>query len=150
MIDWCLANGINQLIIGHNDGWKNGIELVKQTNQQFVSIPHNKLISQLVYKAQIVGIDVVITEESYTSQASFLHGDPLSKYGDKAPKFSGKRTSRGLYKSDKGILNADINGSLNIIRKVKSNAFDGYDLKALPFMPLVLDPLRTHDFLQVV
>jgi IS605 OrfB family transposase len=150
VIDWCLANGINQLIIGKNDGWKNGIELGKKTNQQFVSIPHNKLISQLVYKAHLVGIDVVITEESYTSKASFLHADPLPKYGDKAPKFSGKRTSRGLYKSDKGILNADINGSLNIIRKVKSNAFDGYDLKALPFMPLVLDPLRTHDFLQVV
>lgn len=58
-------------------------------------------------------------------------------------------TSRRIYKSELGLLNADVNGSYNIIRKVKSNAFDGYDLKALPFMPSVLDPLRTHDFLQV-
>ena len=100
----------------------------------------------LVYKAQLVGIDVIITEESYTSKSSFLDNDPLPKYGEKKPKFSGKRVKRGLYRSGDGMLiNADVNGSYNIIRKVKSNAFDGYDLKALPFMPVTYDPLRTHN-----
>ncbi len=124
----------------------------KRNNQQFVNVPHAKLIYQIVYKAALVGIEVLVTEESYTSQASFLHFDPIPKYGDKKPKFSGKRVCRGLYKSDLGIINADINGSYNIIRKqVKSNTvFDSHDLKALPFMPSVLNPLRTHDFLQIV
>ena len=34
----------------------------------------------LTYKAELIGIRVVLTEESYTSQASFLDGDPLPTY----------------------------------------------------------------------
>ena len=100
-----------------------------------------------------MGIEVILTEESYTSKSSFLDNDHLPKYGDKKPKFSGTRVKRGLYKSLSGrLINADVNGALNMIRKVKSNAFNSYDLKALPFMPVTLDPLRTHntDFLQVL
>jgi putative transposase len=153
VIDWCLANQINQIIIGKNEGWKQSINIGKKNNQQFVNVPHAKLIDQIVYKATLIGIGVVTTEESYTSQASFLHFDPIPKYGEKKPVFSGKRVCRGLYKSELGILNADVNGSYNIIRKqVKSNAFDSHDLKALPFMPSVLDPLRTRNvnFIQLV
>lgn len=149
VVDWCLKHGINTLIIGKNQGWKNGIDIGNKNNQQFVSVPHARLINQIVYKANLVGISVILTEESYTSQSSFLSRDPLPKYGDKKPQFSGKRVCRGLYVSDQGILNADVNGSLNIIRKVKPNAFS-YGLKGLPFSPVTLDPLRTHDFLQIV
>lgn len=138
------------MIIGKNEGWKNGIELGKKTNQQFVNVPHSKLIWMLTYKAELAGINVVRTEESYTSQSSFLDGDPLPRYGEKKPKFSGRRVKRGLYKASSGqLLNADVNGSLNIIRKVKPDVFD-QGLKALPFMPSTLDPLRTHNFLQFV
>jgi putative transposase len=81
----------------------------------------------LAYKARLVGIKVVITEESYTSVASFLDGDSLPVYGTpnaKDVKFSGKRVKRGLYRSASGTrFNSDINGSLNIVRKVVPNAF---------------------------
>ena len=150
VIDWCLVNNIGTLIIGKNDGWKQLINTGKKNNQQFVNIPHAKLIEMIGYKAKLVGIKVILTEESYTSQSSFLDNDPLPKYGDKKPKFSGKRIVRGLYKASSGqLLNADVNGSLNIIRKVKPDVHD-QGLKGLPFSPVALDPLRTHDFLQIV
>jgi putative transposase len=81
----------------------------------------------LTYKAQLVGIKVLITEESHTSVSSFLDGDPLPVYGTaeaKTAKFSGRRVKRGLYKSLSGVkFNADVNGSYNIIRKVVPDAF---------------------------
>ena len=79
----------------------------------------------LQYKCKFEGINVVITEESYTSKSSFLDNDYLPVYnqGDnKEYKFSGRRVKRGLYKTSNGsLINADINGSLNIIRKVIPN-----------------------------
>jgi transposase len=81
----------------------------------------------LRYKAELLGIQVIEQEESYTSKASFIDLDPLPVYTDKQtekPLFSGKRVSRGLYKSGSGKrLNADVNGSLNILRKAVPNAF---------------------------
>ncbi|NEP79994.1 MAG: IS200/IS605 family element transposase accessory protein TnpB [Okeania sp. SIO3C4] len=110
---------IGQLIIGQSQNWKQGIKLGKKNNRQFVNIPHYKLIEMLRYKAQLRGIKEIITEESYTSQSSFLDGDDLPKYGDKKPKFSGKRVTRGLYKTrENKLLNADVKGSFNIIKKV--------------------------------
>jgi len=152
VVDWCLHHGITTLIIGKNNGWKQSISIGKKNNQQFVNVPHAKLIEQIAYKARLVGVEVIITEESYTSIASFLDLDNIPTYGDKqVRKFSGKRVKRGLYKAKEGkLINADVNGAYNIARKVKSNAFDSYDLKALPFMPSVLDPLRTRNFLQLV
>lgn len=159
VIDWCLINSIGTLVVGKNEQWKQSINIGKKNNQQFVNIPHSKLVEMLCYKGNLMGIEVVVTEESYTSQSSFLDFDPLPTYGDKKPKFSGKRVKRGLYKAKTGqCINADVNGSYNVIRKylqktkVKSNAFTSHDLKALPFMPVTFDPLRTHnfDFLQVL
>jgi len=50
----------------------------------------------------------------------------------------GKRVKRGLYKTSTGkTINADINGSLNIARKVIPNFMDG--IEGLPFIPVVLD-----------
>lgn len=159
VIDWCLMNNIGTLVIGKNDNWKQNINIGKKNNQQFVNIPHARLIEMICYKGELMGIKVAVVEESYTSQSSFLDFDPLPTYGEKKPLFSGKRVMRGLYKTAEGkLINADVNGAYNIIRKylqnekVKSNAFDGYDLMALPFMPVTLDPLRTHylNFLQVL
>jgi transposase len=88
-------------------------------------VPHARFIAMLTYKAELVGIHVTITEESYTSQASFLDADPLPVYGDAViPAFSGRRVTRGLYRAADGRpLNADVNGSYNIIRKGAPDAF---------------------------
>ncbi|MGD1702311.1 zinc ribbon domain-containing protein [Dapis sp. BLCC M229] len=141
-MDWCVNHEIGQLVIGHNHTWKQEVKLGKKNNQQFVNIPHYRLIEMLTYKAKLKGIKVIITEESYTSQSSCLDGDKLPKYGEKKPKFSGKRVTRGLYKTGENkLLNADVNGSLNIIKKVIPDVFD-QGIKGLPFNPVVVDPLR--------
>jgi hypothetical protein len=97
----------------------------KVSNQVLISL-HRKLI----YKAELVGIRVIITEESYTSKSSFLDYDPIPTYGQKDDpiKFSGSRIKRGLYKSANGtIINADVNGSYNILRKVFPTAIKPRD-----------------------
>ncbi len=138
IINWCVANDISTLVIGNNQGWKQGIKIGKRNNQQFTKIPHSKLINMLVYKGELAGIEVIVTTESYTSKASALDGDALPKYKpNNKYSFSGKRTKRGLYKTSTGrTINADTNGSLNIARKVIPNFMNG--IEALPFMPLVL------------
>jgi IS605 OrfB family transposase len=143
VIDWCLASGISQLIVGKNDGWKQDISIGKSNNQQFTAIPHARLIQMLEYKGALVGIKVITTEEAYTSKASALDDDALPKHLKAAPCFSGKRIKRGLYRSKTGkLINADVNGSLNIGRKVIPNFMEG--IEGLPFVPVVVDPLRMH------
>ncbi len=125
IINYLIENQIGKLIIGNNKGWKQSINLGKKNNQTFVQIPYFQLINMLKYKAELVGIEVIVTEESYTSQASFFDLDDIPKY-QKGIKhsFRGKRIKRGLYQSSSGKkLNADCNGSLNIIRKVVPDAF---------------------------
>src|SRR5216684_6856854 len=120
IIDLLVQEGIGVVVIGKNDGWKNEIEMGKRNNQHFVQIPHARFIQMLTYKAELVGISVKITEESYTSKASFLDRDPLPirNTGNGKHTFSGKRVERGLYRaSGKRYINADINGAGNIIRK---------------------------------
>jgi IS605 OrfB family transposase len=111
---------ITDLIIGHNKEWKQGTNLSKKTNQNFVSIPFNKFIDMLTYKCALEGISVHIIDESYTSKASFFDRDFIPDYRSAdlvKHKFSGRRKCRGLYKSKNFTLNADVNGSLNIMRK---------------------------------
>jgi len=121
-----VAEGIGTLAIGKNDGWKQEAHMGRRNNQNFVSVPHARFIEMLTYKAQLVGIQVKITEESYTSKASFLDADPLPVYGAQKtpPAFRGMRVKRGLYRAAGGRhINADVNGSYNIIRKVLPDAF---------------------------
>ena len=115
---------VSIVVIGNNSGWKNGINIGRRNNQNFVNIPHTKLFNQLLYKGLLNGIEVIFTEESYTSKASFFDKDELPIYGENDNyKFSGKRISRGLYKDSKGNLwNADLNGGGNIMRKVSDKA----------------------------
>ena len=111
---------IEKVFIGKNQGWKQEVSLGKQTNQTFTQIPFTTFISQLTYKCLARGIKVVEQEESYTSKASFLDNDeiPVYKNIQTKPQFSGKRISRGLYKAKDGsLLNADVNGSYNILVK---------------------------------
>jgi IS605 OrfB family transposase len=126
IINQLIHNNIGLLIIGKNEGWKENINIGKKNNQNFVSIPHCTFINQLIYKAQLVGIEVILQEESYTSKASFIDQDniPTYKKGTKHT-FSGKRIKRGLYKSKESIfINADLNGAYNILRKAVPNSFE--------------------------
>src|SRR5262249_11307293 len=112
-MDLLVAEGIGTLCISKNPLWKQRANLGTRTNQSFVSVPHARFIQMLTDKAELVGIQVGVTEESYTSRASFLDGDPLPIYGGaEAPSFSGRRVKRGLYRAADGWhINADANGS---------------------------------------
>ena len=70
IVDILRTKQIGTLVVGKNEQWKTEINLGKQTNQNFVSIPHARLIEMLEYKARLVGIKVILQEESYTSQAT--------------------------------------------------------------------------------
>lgn len=130
VIDLCKTNNIGVIIIGVNKGWKQDINIGSKNNQNFVSIPFSQLRQMIKYKAELCGITYIEQEESYTSKASFLDSDNIPVYKkEKEYTFSGKRIKRGLYKSKKGlIINADVNGSYNIIRKAIPNVFtDGIE-----------------------
>ncbi len=126
IMELLVAEGIGTLIIGKNPFWKQEAEMRKKDKQHFVQLPHARFVDMLCYKARLVGIQVILQEESYTSKASFLDHDPIPTYGEveQEPHFSGKRVKRGLYRaSGKRYLNADINGSYNILRKASPNGF---------------------------
>ena len=109
---------ISTVIIGKNIGWKNGINIGKRNNQNFVNIPYTTFINQLTYKCKLLGINVITREESYTSKASFLDYDTIPQYkNEDSHKFSGRRIKRGLYKGQTRTINADVNGAYNIMAK---------------------------------
>ena len=124
------------LVIGKNDGWKQEVNMGKRNNQQFVQIPHARFIEMLAYKAELVGIRVIITEESYTSKCSFLDNEPVKKQET----YAGKRVKRGLFRASNGRrINADVNGSYNIIRKAIPHSFSGrHGIEAVVVRPLRL------------
>lgn len=136
---------VEKVFIGKNIGWKQEVDLGKKTNQTFVNIPYNTFISQLTYKCKLRGIEVIEQEESYTSKASFVDQDEMPVYGEteEKPQFSGKRISRGLYKTKQGfLLNADVNGSYNILvkglatlGKLVNRALVSYHTRSLKLYP---------------
>lgn len=124
IIEWCISKDVSTIVIGSNKFWKQNINIGKVNNQTFTQIPFSLLIGYIENKANKVGIKVIRTEESYTSKASFLDLDDIPVY-DKSEAnkhiFSGKRISRGIYKSSNGFcFNADLNGAGNILRKYYS------------------------------
>jgi putative transposase len=130
VVDLLVAEGIGTLVLGKNPLWKTRVELGKKNNQEFVQIPHAKFLQLLTYKAQARGIRVIVTEESYTSKASFLDLDPLPTYDatqgaeqEEKPRFSGYRDGRWYRVKGRAPIHSDINGSFNIGRKVFPTAF---------------------------
>ncbi len=127
IIDLLVLEGIGTLVIGLNRLWKQEVNLGRRNNQGFVQIPHSRFIDMLTYKAHLVGIRVIVREESYTSQASFLDRDEIPTYDPVRTEkliFSGTREHRGLYRAKDGRrIQADIHGSYNILRKEFPNAF---------------------------
>lgn len=108
-------NNVGTLVCGRNKRWKDSIDLGQRTNQQFVQIPHEMLISMLRYKCEMAGIRFIENEESYTSKCDALALEPVCKHET----YKGKRVCRGLFQSSTGrTLNSDVNGALNILRKV--------------------------------
>ena len=121
IVDYCILNNIGKLFIGHNSGWKQECDMKKRNNQNFVQIPFNKLIQMLQYKCKEIGIEVYLIGETYTSKCSSLDNEVIGKHDA----YCGKRQKRGLFRSSKGkLLNADVNGSLNILRCGLKNDFD--------------------------
>ncbi|KRE97709.1 transposase [Paenibacillus sp. Soil766] len=135
IIKLAVEQNIGTIVIGHNNGWKQSSDIGRRNNQSFCHIPHQLLLSMLQYKAAEQGIAVILTEEAYTSKASFLDHDPLPLYDEEGTwTFSGKRIHRGLYESAKGLIHADVNGAANIMRKVfprasakEANGIEGLD-----------------------
>lgn len=114
LVNYCVKHKIGTIVFGRNKEWKDSIQLGKQTNQNFVSIPFYKLLKMLEYKCKMIGINLVTQEESYTSKCDSLAFEEVKCH----EKYKGSRIKRGLFLSSLGkVLNADINGALNILRK---------------------------------
>lgn len=119
VISYLIGNDIGKLVIGHNDNWKQRVNIGRRNNQAFVTIPFYKLIHMLQYKAEEEGIEVIIQNESHTSKCSFLDNESVEHH----TKYVGKRKN-GLFRTRFGyIINSDVNGALNIIKKAVPNAF---------------------------
>lgn len=133
LVDYLIENEIGTLVIGSNKYWKTECNLGKSNNQKFIQIPHSRFIEMVSYKCEMVGIETIIQEESYTSKCSFIDNESIEKHET----YLGRRIKRGLFLSKKCIkINADCNGSGNIIRKAIPNAFaDGTE-------GVVVRPLR--------
>ena len=114
LVNHLVSNGIDTLVIGYNKEWKQETKLGKVNNQNFVSIPFQRLIEMLSYKCKLVGIKVIIQEESYTSKCSFLDNESIGKHSE----YLWKRIKRWLFQSSSWkIINADVNWALNILKK---------------------------------
>jgi putative transposase len=130
--------GVCKVIYGRNKNWKQDVNIGGRNNQNFVSIPMDRMRSMLVYKLLLRGIEMVEREEAYTSKCSFLDLEPIKKH----EVYAGYRKSRGMFKSRaKGLINADLNGAYNIMRKAIPEVFadgtEGYGVS-----PVVLKVKR--------
>ena len=136
IVNYAVENNVDTIVIGKNDLWKQEVNIGKVNNQNFVQIPHAKLIEKIQYKAEEAGITVVLQQESHTSKCSFLdlesvehHDKYMGRRGTGKGTFlmhNGKKVPahRGVFRSSTGkIINSDVNGALNIIRKAFPNAF---------------------------
>ena len=144
IIEWLVRERIGTLIIGKNNGWKQEINLGRRTNQNFVSIPHARFIQMLAYKAELVGIRVIVREESYTSKCSFLDLEAIEAHET----YLGRRVHRGLFISARGRrIQADVNAGYNIIRKEAPCAFAAAGVEGAVVHPvrLVLTKPKTRE-----
>ena len=132
-INYCLENNIGNIVIGRNKDWQRNVNIGRKNNQEFAQIPFEKFINQLIYKGKLSGINIQVIDEYHTSRASFLDQDIIIDKQENQI-FSGKRKSRGLYKSKKNvIINADVNAAYNILQKCNpevswNNGIEGVSL----------------------
>lgn len=122
LVSWCEEHKVSNIIIGYNKEWKNECNMGKKNNQKFIQIPYLDLLNTLKYKARLVGIDIILTEESFTSKCSFFDHEEMKHHNN----YLGKRIHRGQFKTNEGFkINADMNGSLNIFKKVVPEFIEG-------------------------
>jgi len=115
IVDTLVQQKIGTLVVGYNAGWKQNADMGKKNNQKFVQMPFARLADYLQYKCEMIGIEFVKHEESYTSKCDALALEPIGKHEE----YLGRRVKRGLFRSSVGkVINADQNGALNILRKV--------------------------------
>ena len=162
LVNRLVSNNVSVIVIGHNKEWKQDISIGKVNNQNFVQIPYNQFINMITYKSELEGIKVIQREESYTSKCSFLDNELICKHetyqGNRIKRglfrkcsfldnelickhetYQGNRIKRGLFRTSTGrLINADLNGALNILKKEIPNAFnEGYGIEVCS-TPLVL------------
>ena len=109
IVELALTMDCNTIVIGDFSG-------IKQENhaKSFVQIPQQELVKKIKYKAELVGLKVIMVNESYTSGCSAIDLEEINK----ANYNKSRRITRGLFKTNNGMLiNADVNGALNILRK---------------------------------
>lgn len=115
IVNHLIENRIGNLVVGYNTGWKQSVNIGNRNNQKFVQIPFARLASYLKYKCGMAGIRFVENEESYTSKCDAIAKEEIGKHES----YLGKRVKRGLFRSSTGrYINADVNGAVNILRKV--------------------------------
>ena len=132
IINYCIENKCGTIIIGYNSTWKQKINIGKVNNQKFVQIPFMKLISQIKYKSELIGINVILEKESFTSKCSFLDQESIKKQRI----YAGKRICRGLFSTKTGIIiNADVNAAYNILKKAVPNAITADGIEDVGFHP---------------
>ncbi|MEE9379067.1 MAG: transposase [Candidatus Lokiarchaeia archaeon] len=140
LVGYCLKNQIGHICLGKLENIKQNIRMGKRNNQNFVNIPIQKLKQMITYKAQLVGIQIHEVDESYTSKCSSLDLEPIQKHKN----YVGKRLKRGLFKGSNYLLNADVNGALNILRKVVGDGF----IQNLSDRGYWFQPVRIRDLFQ--
>lgn len=142
IINYLIKNRIGNLVVGYNKLWKDSINLGKKTNQRFVQIPYLQLINYLKYKCEMVGIVLIETEESYTSKCDSLSLEKIEKH----EVYSGKRIKRGLFRSGMcKLINSDVNGGLNIMRKVVSDS----QLVEIVNSGFLFNPIKIRDLFNI-
>ena len=114
IVNHAVSKDIGTIVVGYNKEWKQDTKMGKVNNQNFVHIPFYRLINLLAYKCRLKGIKFQTIVESYTSKCSFVDNEEIKKHKT----YSGKRITRELFKTKDGlIINADINGAYNILKK---------------------------------
>lgn len=145
IVDYISDHEISKLVVGLNKGWKDSINIGSSNNQAFTNISHGKLINMLRYKCETAGITFILNEESYTSKCDGLCLEKICKHKS----YSGKRIKRGLFKSGcNKVVNADVNGSFNILRKVFGESQEVLEIinRGWLFRPLKLNNLSTLNY----
>lgn len=134
VIKWCIENDIDTLVVGKNDTWKQE----KKHMQNFTYIPYEMVLSQLQYKCENTGIKYIETNEAYTSGTSYLDDEmPVKENYNKD-----RRIQRGLFQAKDMLINADVNGSLQIMRKVFPDSYTGYGIE-VDLTPTIINVLQS-------
>lgn len=145
IVNYCVKYNIGTVVIGHNKLQKQNSDMSKQNNQKFVSIPFTNFINKMKYKCENLGIDLIETEEGYTSKVDHSVLEEMKHH----EKYAGKRKKRGLFKQSSGkVINADLNGAVGILRKV----INEFSFQKIVNRGFVINPVKinvlTKDFIE--